>query len=776
MFRECKNITEMNLSNFNTTLVTTMDNMFEGCSSLTSVDLTNFNTKLVKTMIFMFSRCSSLTTLDLSFFDTSSVTAMDSMFSHCSSLTSLNISNFNTSSVISMDSMFYECINLEYINLDNFDKRKIRRNMFKNLQKDLVICIKEINKNKFNKALHYQLNSLIIDKKLIIIDCSKDWKTKKKREISSLDNYECKNPMSLNMSLNNDFLSNYIQNSNNENISYCYSYFGEGKSEKEEIIYYDNILNSVKDFFTSLKFVTTNIDKGNDEFIRFEKMMVTFTTSQNQKKNINNKMTNIDLGECENLLRNFYNISSKEILYMKKIDIIQEEMNTLKVEYDIYCKLYGKNLIKLNLTVCANSKVSISIPFSMVGNIDEYNSNSGYYNDVCYSTKTEDGTDITLKDRQRIFIDENKIVCQEDCIFSEYNLKYSKANCLCNARESSKSYSSMKINKDKLLENFKDIKNIANLNILVCYKKLLNKEAIIKNIGFYFLLIIILFHIMDMLIFYFNQFSALKKKIHSIILGVNKIRLIYEGKKGKKKKHNKKIKNKNNNNLNLIENSTRKILNINSKFKYKKDNKIKNKYINNITTKILHKKDNKRKKISSHKRKHKIKKINGLIDEEINILPYEVAILYDKRTYCNYYLSLLRTKHNLIFTLNNNDYNARIIKIDLFLIGITIEYAINALFYNDDTMHKIYESKDQFDLESQLPIIIYSSLISLLLNTPLNSFALSNDEIISFKQVQSNLNLIRRVKDLKNKLTIKSIIYFILSFLLLIFFWYYLKI
>ena len=189
-------------------------------------------------------------------------------------------------------------------------------------------------------------------------------------------------------------------------------------------------------------------------------------------------------------------------------------------------------------------------------------------------------------------------------------------------------------------------------------------------------------------------------------------------------------------------------------FKYKKDNKIKNKYINNITTKILHKKDNKRKKISSNKRKHKVNKINKLIDEEINILPYELAILYDKRTYCNYYLSLLRTKHNLIFTLNNNDYNTRIIKIDLFLIGITIEYAINALFYNDNTMHKIYESKGQFDLESQLPIIIYSSLISLLLNTPLNSFALSNDEIISFKQVQFNLNLIRGVKDLKNRLAI----------------------
>ena len=32
-------------------------------------------------------------------------------------------------------------------------------------------------------------------------------------------------------------------------------------------------------------------------------------------------MATIDLGECEILLRNYYNISNNETLYMKKIDI-----------------------------------------------------------------------------------------------------------------------------------------------------------------------------------------------------------------------------------------------------------------------------------------------------------------------------------------------------------------------------------------------------------------------------------------------------------------------
>ena len=111
-----------------------------------------------------------------------------------------------------------------------------------------------------------------------------------------------------------------------------------------------------------------------------------------------------------------------------------------------------------------------------------------------------------------------------------------------------------------------------------------------------------------------------------------------------------------------------------------------------------------------------------------------MAIKYDKRNYCQYYISLLKTQHNLISSfLNHNDYNSGIIKIDLFLIGFAIEYILNALFYNDDTMHKIYESKGDFDLETQLPIAIYSTIISFILNYPLNYLALSNDAIINFK-------------------------------------------
>ena len=169
--------------------------------------------------------------------------------------------------------------------------------------------------------------------------------------------------------------------------------------------------------------------------------------------------------------------------------------------------------------------------------------------------------------------------------------------------------------------------------------------------------------------------------------------------------------------------------------------------------------------------------IKKYIDKEINNFSYDLSLKIDKRTYCQYYISLLKTQHSLICALfNNNDYNSGTIKVNLFVIGLAIEYIVNALFYNDDTMHKIYENKGQFDLETQLPIAFYSTIISTLLNYPLNFLALSNDVIIDYKQDISKINIMKRAKKLKKTLTIKFTLYFIISFIFLLFFWYYLSI
>ena len=60
IFFNCKTLTNINLSNFNTNNATNMNGMFCGCSSLTNINLSNFNTNNVTNMNAMFYRCKKL--------------------------------------------------------------------------------------------------------------------------------------------------------------------------------------------------------------------------------------------------------------------------------------------------------------------------------------------------------------------------------------------------------------------------------------------------------------------------------------------------------------------------------------------------------------------------------------------------------------------------------------------------------------------------------------------------------------------------------------------
>jgi hypothetical protein len=95
---------------------------------------------------------------------------------------------------------------------------------------------------------------------------------------------------------------------------------------------------------------------------------------------------------------------------------------------------------------------------------------------------------------------------------------------------------------------------------------------------------------------------------------------------------------------------------------------------------------------------------------EINTISYEEALENDKRTYFQFYISLLKLKHILIFTFNKNkDYNSYIIKLCLFLFSFPLCLATNALFFNDSTMNKIYIYK--YKCYDFFPLAFYTSII-----------------------------------------------------------------
>ena len=137
MFYTCKNIIEMDFSNFDSSNINSCYSLFSDCKSLTSINFINFNTSKVQTMQNMFRNCKVLSSLNLSNFDTSKVKNTKRMFSDCRSLTSINLSNFDLSLVTLMSYMFQNCINLKYVEFSNYYTNKLEYigSLFKNCPK-----------------------------------------------------------------------------------------------------------------------------------------------------------------------------------------------------------------------------------------------------------------------------------------------------------------------------------------------------------------------------------------------------------------------------------------------------------------------------------------------------------------------------------------------------------------------------------------------------------------------------------------------------------------
>ena len=278
------------------------------------------------------------------------------------------------------------------------------------------------------------------------------------------------------------------------------------------------------------KFNMTELDSGKDKKITDKNKVIILTSTENQK-NKEDKNISMDLGPCEFMLKNDYNISYNDSLYILQIISEEEGMKIPKIEYEIYYPFTDSNLTKLNLASCEDTKIEISISVKISGSLDKYNPKSDYYNDICSTTTSDDGTDITLEDRKNEFIDNNMSLCKENCDLIEYNHEKEKVKCSCN---------------------------------------------------FFIVGTMIILYFLNLLIFSICSYDKIKKEIHNIIFALKiNSNPIKKNKIIKIEKKNKKDKNYIKNDDKNYEGNINKYLNIRNKIKSKKGN-----YNNNITQNI----------------------------------------------------------------------------------------------------------------------------------------------------------------------------------------------
>ena len=153
-----------------------------------------------------------------------------------------------------------------------------------------------------------------------------------------------------------------------------------------------------------------------------------------------------------------------------------------------------------------------------------------------------------------------------------------------------------------------------------------------------------------------------------------------------------------------------------------------------------------------------------------------MALKYDKREFCEYYFSLIRTKQLIFFSFCDfKDYNSGVVKKFIFFLSFALDYTINALFFTDKTMHQIYQDVGKYNIIYQLPYITYPAIIStVIVRVMLSTFVLTEKSVLEVKNQKTKSLAENKKKQALKCIIIKFVIFFALNLILLVAFWYYL--
>ena len=566
----------------------------------------------------------------------------------------------------------------------------------------------------------------------------------------------------------------------------------------------DQLISSIQDDIINHRIdaLLDNITQTKkDLLIQEEDTLYQITTTENQKNNEYKNYSTLNLGDCEDRLKEIYNIDKNLSLIIFKIDYYSPGLLIPIIGYEIFDPV---NKSKLDLNYCKDILVELNIPVSIdEENIDKHDPNSEYYTDDCVPSKSENGTDMILNDRQNEYITNNYSLCQNNCTFSGYETGTKKALCNCEVKTKINLISEIIDDKNKLSSNFSSNEgSSSNLNTMKCSDTLFSKEGLLYNIGSYILILIFVYFAISSILFYKVGYTLIENDIQSILFEKKKM-----DKKDKKNKIKENSNNKNDKKGKMIKTNKNKKSYFKIKYPPKKKNqattekKSSNKKkehnskskleLKNVKIYLKFKnKDDKNQKTSKNyitinnekhftdnpKKKLKASEYNNFTEYELNTFNYKEALVYDKRTFIKYYISLIKTKHPIIFSfIPIKDYNIMIIKVCLFFLSFCIYYAINTLFFNQSTIHQIYEDGGSYNLAYFLPQILYSFIIAHILSSIIKFVFLSERNIIEIKKQNLFESAKSKVRKVKRKIVIKYIIFFVAGIAFIVLFWYYLS-
>ena len=558
------------------------------------------------------------------------------------------------------------------------------------------------------------------------------------------------------------------------------------------------------------------------------------TTMNNEinslKNNTQRNFSIIDFKDCADLLRSQNELPPDDDLVILKYENDNEVSNgnEKSIQYEVYLP---HSDTKLDLSVCNNTNIVIYVPIELSEKTQKFydslkeqgynlfDKNDKFYHDICTPYKSPDGTDVILLDRKNDIYEKNKLECQENCEFSEYlpDSKYLKCDCKVTNEEKIDTKEPEKITAKSVLKSFFNVLKYSNYKVLRCYNLVFRKVTIKENVGSILSNLYFIGYLIAFGIFCYKRTSYLDIEIEKLlkkngenIIYMNKDNVsifdknkIYEDKKynneivkeGEKEieviKINKKTENSNIlkfskfKNKNDMGNNNR--IDIKKTIKVKDSSTIKDSIsesknlsskdiLTNRVAVLNQEQSNETSKNQSDKesKSSESKENEELTDYELNDLEYAEALELDNRNFLKTYWYLLKREHIILYTFFNwNDFNLFSIKLSKLFLAVCSDMALNVFFFSDESMHNLYVSGGEYDFIGQFAQMVYSTIVSQLLQIFINYLTMTDIHYYQLKELKkenkiNSKNAIFVIKCIKYKL----IAFYSSTFILFLFFWY----
>ena len=222
------------------------------------------------------------------------------------------------------------------------------------------------------------------------------------------------------------------------------------------------------------------------------------------------------LQECEDILKEKYNISKNMSLIIFKVDYYKEDSLIPIVGYEVFNPM---NNSKLDLNYCKDTMINENLPaYINEQNLFKYDPTSEYYNNECFPFTTEKGTDILIKDRQEEYNSNKLVLCENICKFKGYEPNIKKSVCECLVKEEQIKIEEIAKQTNILSYNFINTDESTSSITFRCNKLLFSTKGLSKNISSYILIFIIIFFILSGALFYKYGYLLLEEDIKNILL------------------------------------------------------------------------------------------------------------------------------------------------------------------------------------------------------------------------------------------------------------------